>query len=265
LLPNLQKPVHWREYYPPTGNAKGNVALFTGCISDVVDQTTLQAAIRVLNHFGYGVYVPGKQVCCGALHLHNGESDQARTLAAANLTAFNPLNVQAIITTSSGCGVMLSEYAKLPWLSTPEQESIRLFERKIMDISTFLYETGWPEDVPLKPLEDDIAIHDPCSLRRILRQHDNPQHLLKRIPGIRLQPLPGNTQCCGAAGSYMITHPEMADRLRDDKLRALDSTSTNTVVTSNIGCALHLAAGLRKTGRNVEVVHPVVLLDRQLI
>jgi glycolate oxidase iron-sulfur subunit len=107
-------------------------------------------------------------------------------------------------------------------------------------------------------------VHDPCSLRHVLRQAQAPYRLLQRIPGIELLALPDNQRCCGAAGSYMLSEPENAERLRDDKIAALRRLDAEILVTSNLGCALHLRAGIRAAGLPIEVMHPVALIDRQL-
>jgi glycolate oxidase iron-sulfur subunit len=107
-------------------------------------------------------------------------------------------------------------------------------------------------------------VHDPCTLANVLRRADGPYALLSRIPGADIFPLPENHLCCGAAGIYHLTEPEMAKRLRADKLAHLEHLAPNILATSNVGCAMYLAAGLRKAGLGIEVVHPVALLARQL-
>lgn len=258
LLPALPAVHTWQTYYPAQNTARGDVALFTGCIADAFDQTTSHAAIQVLTTLGYGVQVPPAQRCCGALHLHNQQPEQATALAQENLTAFGALNVQAIIHTASGCGATLSEYAQLDPHATG-------FTRKVIDISTFIASVPWPENVTLKPLKARVAVHDPCSLTHVLRQHEQPYAMLRKIPGIELVPLPDRARCCGAAGSYMLTHPANANTLRDEKLAGIEQLGVRTLATSNIGCALHLAAGLREKNLALEVIHPITLLARQII
>jgi len=107
-------------------------------------------------------------------------------------------------------------------------------------------------------------VHEPCSQRNILKEADAPYALLKRIPELEIISLPGNQQCCGAAGSYMIEHPQMADELRNDKLDAIKATQPDILVSSNIGCALHLAAGIKAENIKLEILHPISLLARQL-
>ncbi len=258
LLPTLPAVHPWQAYYPAQNTARGDVALFTGCIADAFDQATSQAAIQVLTTLGYGVHVPSAQRCCGALHLHNQQPEAATALAQENIAAFGALDVQAIISTASGCGATLKEYLALD----PGADG---FTRKVVDISAFIVSIPWPENVTLQPLKARVAVHDPCSLTHVLRQHEKPYAMLRKIPGIELTSLPDRARCCGAAGSYMLTHPAQADALRDEKLAGLEQLDARILVTSNIGCALHLAAGLREKNLSIEVMHPVTLLAQQVI
>lgn len=261
LLPPIPPMRTLQAYYPThSADKRGDVALFIGCVASVMDTGTLNAAIRLLTACGYGVYVPRTQGCCSALHMHSGATQQAHALAMQNLAAFTGLKIDAIISTASGCGAPLSEYHKID----ENDGRLKKFSENVHDISEFLASIPWPENVTFAPLEQRVAVHESCSLRHVLHQHTHAYTLLRKIPGIDVVALPGNAQCCGAAGAYMITQPVMADALRKDKLAALESSAATLLVTSNIGCALHIAAGLREAGQDIEVIHPVTLLARQL-
>lgn len=262
LLPRIPSQRAFRAYYPAEGEERGRVALFTGCLGNVFERDALRASIRLLNHCGYGVHVPPRQGCCGALHLHGGESAGAAGLARHNIATFNALDVEAVVYTSSGCGATLAEYGD--WVADADGGERRGLDAPAVDLSRFITSRdGLRGDTPA-PLNGRIAVHDPCTLRNVVRAADSPYELLSRIPGAAVTPLAGNARCCGAAGSYMLTQPEMAGRLREDKLTALRELNPDVLVTSNIGCALHLAAGIREAGMDIEVVHPVVLLERQM-
>lgn len=264
-LPSVPKKSNWQAYYPPLNTHQGDVALFTGCIARTLDEKTLQSSINVMTKLGYGVHVPQNQRCCGALHQHNGAKQQANLLLKYNHQVFGELKIDAIITAASGCGTVLAEGFNLAEDSINiEQQCTNAVSTEIIDINTFLSTIKWPENIILKPLNKTIALHDPCSLRRVWRQHDKPYKLLKKIPQINIESLPHNDQCCGAAGSYMLTHPRMANSLRDDKLNLIQTQPFDFLATSNIGCALHFAAGLKEKQAEIEIVHPVVLIDRQI-
>ena len=263
-LPVIPEMRPWHDYYPPRTSARGNVALFTGCLNEPLGQAGLDSAIRVLNVLGYGVYVPAAQGCCGALHRHNGDPGQAAQLARQNLAAFAKLEVEAILHTATGCTAALAEYADLPGLSEEMRGQAQRFAAKVSDINQFLCDAAWPDEVRCEPLPQRVAVHTPCSQVHVLRQGDTPLRLLQRIPKLDLVELIDNERCCGGAGSYLLTQPAWSERLRQPKIAHLEELGAHTLVTSNIGCALHLQAGLRARGMDIEVCHPVELLARQL-
>jgi glycolate dehydrogenase iron-sulfur subunit len=254
LLPAQMDTTPWKELYPPIGKVEGRVGLFTGCIGRITDRPALDASIRVLNRLGFEVVVPPDQRCCGAMHLHSGDSVQAGTLARQNCDAFSRYELDAIVGVASGCSSHLVEYEKEGFpLSAP-----------VLDISSFLCNQASIRDLKLRPLQKRVAVHTPCSMKNILKTGSDPHLLLEYIPDIDLFPLPENNLCCGAAGHYIITHPANADALREDKIIGLKSSQADILVTSNTGCSLHIAAGIREAGMEVEVLHPVELLGRQM-
>lgn len=281
LMPEIPAVPHWQAWYPPAGEARGTVALFTGCIGDVLDRDALEAAITLLNACGYGVHVPSGQTCCGALHLHGGDPARAAALGAQNVAAFNALagtgtstgtginagndsgpGLDAVLYSASGCGATLAEYGE--WPATNDIAPPGRFAAPVLDLCSFLEQDGRLAGLSFAPLAAAVAVHDPCTLKNVIRATEPPYRLLRHIPGLTVSPLPGNGRCCGAAGSYLLTQPEMADALRADKLKALQDSGAEILLSSNIGCALYLAAGLRENGNAVEVMHPVTLLARQL-
>ncbi len=245
LLPQLPTQQNWLALYPTSQNKKGDVSLFLGCISNIVDTDTLRASVFVMNYLGYDVHIPKAQTCCGGLARQQGDSALAEVYIEKNNAAFNKAN--PVITIASGCGAGLHDYANL----------------NTQDISAFLMQCDW-QDIALQPLADAIALHEPCTLRNVLKTHVAVMQLLKKIPNANLQNLSGNTQCCGGAGAYMLTQPDMADALLKDKLNAIDKSNVTLLATSNIGCALQIAAGLRAQNKSVKVVHPVSIIAKQL-
>lgn len=256
-LPALPPVTRWQPCYPAAGPERGQVALFLGCVNPVLDPRGVDAAIRVLTRLGYTVRIPEGQVCCGALHLHSGRRETAARLARRNLEAFRSADIEAVISLASACGATLTEY--------PELLQGAGLARPCTDISRFLTRCEWPQGPAADRAPLRVAVHDPCSLKRVLHQDTSVYDLLNRLPEARIAPLPGNAVCCGAAGSYMLTEPDTADALSRHKLKGLDEADADVLVTSNIGCALHLAAGMRTGGRRrVPVMHPVTLLDQYL-
>jgi len=234
--------------YPTSVTKRGRVALFTGCIAEHFDRETLLAAIKLLNAIGYEVLVPPQQGCCGAIHQHNGQT--AAGLIDNNIAVFNALDVDAVLHTATGCGAMLSEYQN-------DEEAGQLFRQRLYDISDFLLK-NWPNDLQLTPSKLKVAVHEPCSQRNVLKNQQTVYALLQKIPGLSIVALADNPICCGAGGSYMLTHPDNAGQLRALKRQIITDSSADLVVSGNFGCGVYLNAD---EGR---VEHPLLLLARHL-
>ena len=245
------------EFLPAIGPKRATVALFTGCVGDAMFRHTNWATARVLQHNGCDVHVPRSQACCGAIHYHAGSDEPALEFADQNLRVFGELRVDAIINNIAGCGSMLKEYGH-HWHD--EQQSQRAaFAAKIRDVNEFLAHLG---PVPPKGRIDLAATyHDACHLVHAQRIREAPRELLAMIPGLELRPLVESEVCCGAAGSYNLTQPEMASQLGARKLQHILATGANAVITSNAGCIMQIAREGRENGHQLPVYHPMELLD----
>ncbi|WP_031432605.1 (Fe-S)-binding protein [Methylomarinum vadi] len=238
----------------PAADAKGTVALFSGCISDRFDRATLLAAIQVLNQIGYSVVVPGRQNCCGAIHLHNGDRDTAERLLRHNIEVFSALPVDAVIYCATGCGSQMRDYSRLV---ADDQGVAAAFNDKLFEICDFV-ERHWPERLTLQPSDASVLVHEPCTQRNVLQNPQAVYKLLQRIPCLNVKELQDNHLCCGAGGSYMLTHPDNAEKIREQKLGHIESRA-DMLVTTNIGCALHLN-GVSNREKQLAVVHPIRLI-----
>ena len=262
LLPPLQPAANFSSEITQSPS-RGRIALFTGCLGSTLEQTTIQASLVILQRLGFAVELVEGQTCCGALARHAGETEMALALAQQNLQAFDPGQVEAILYTASGCGAHLMKYPDLPWPQASQQTTARAFGDKLQEITAFLAQLDWPEHIPLRTTGARIAVHEPCSQKNGLRQSNSAMSLLRKIPGLKIQALPGNDCCCGAAGSYMLSQPEMAQTLRTEKLQGLSQLAPDLLVTTNPGCALFMDAGLGHDAP-IKVVHPVIVLADHL-
>ncbi len=254
-LPRREPPLP--EFLPAKGTRRAKVALFTGCVADAVFRSTNWATARVLQENGCDVYVPRNQVCCGAIHFHAGSGEPAREMADTNVQAFDLDEVDAVIVNVAGCGAMLKDYGH-HWQGEGREGRERL-AGKVKDINEFLDELG------LVPPPGEIHVtatyHDACHLNHAQRVREQPRRLLRQIPGLKLRELAETDLCCGAAGTYNLTQPEMADRLGQRKLRNILDTGAQVVVTANAGCLMQIAREARLKGQMLRVVHPIDLLD----
>jgi glycolate oxidase iron-sulfur subunit len=258
MLPPLPKP----EPPLPTelkakGECRARVALFRGCVGDVLFEPTQWATARVLQENGCDVVIPDGQACCGAIHFHAGVDQPARDLADQNLNAFHLDDVDAIIVNVAGCGSMLKDYGH-HWQDA-RQADRAAFANKVRDVNQFLDELGLV--APTGELPYRATYHDACHLAHAQKVVDAPRRLLRQIPGLKLIELAESDLCCGAAGTYNLTEPEMAGRLARRKLENIQRTQADVVVTANAGCLLQIAREAREQGEPLKVVHPIDLLD----
>jgi glycolate oxidase iron-sulfur subunit len=243
---------------PPIGPKRARVALFLGCVADAMYPETTAATARVLQQNGCEVVVPEGQVCCGAIHYHSGAEAPALELARRNMVAFDPDAFDAIVVNAAGCGAMLKDYAHI--LPAAEHERAKAFVAKVKDVSEFLVALG--PIPPTHPVPIRATYHDACHLCHAQQIRSQPRQLLGLIPGLELTPLEESELCCGAAGTYNLTQPEMSERLGRRKMDHIEATGARVVATGNVGCILQIARKIKERGSPIEVVHPVELLDR---
>ena len=246
------------EVLPAIGKRRAKVALFTGCVGDVMFRHAHWATARVLQENGCDVVIPRNQACCGAIHFHAGSSEPARAFADANLAAFADDDLDAVIVNVAGCGSMLKDYGH-HW-QDDEQPAREKFAHKVKDINEFLDALGLIP--PRGPLPLKVTYHDACHLVHAQKVREAPRNLLQQIPELQLVELPESELCCGAAGTYNLTEPEMSARLSRRKLGNILKTGATTVATANAGCLLQIMREARLQKQPLEIVHPVELLDR---
>ncbi len=282
LLPRLSaSPPRLPEFLPAHGPRRALVALFTGCVADAMFRDVHWATARVLQANGCDVVVPPQQVCCGAIHYHSGAAGPAIEFANTNLAAFlNPDSadrnaasaagshptgeVDAVIVNVAGCASMLKDYghiaAEVVPGDTKQQDDLASFAAKVKDINEFLSDLG--PVAPQHAVPMTATYHDACHLCHAQQIREAPRQLMSLVPGLELVPLAESEICCGAAGSYNLTEPEMSDRLGRRKVEHILSTKAQAVICGNAGCTLQIQALLREAGRPLPVLHPMQVLDR---
>jgi glycolate dehydrogenase iron-sulfur subunit len=242
------------------GERRGRVALLEGCIQSVVFGAHNRATARVLALNGWEVVTPPGQGCCGALNAHGGDHAGALDLARRTIDSFEGTEVDAIVVNTSGCGAHMKAYGTLLAGDARYRERAERFARSVRDVSEFL--AAEPLRGPLKPVPVTVAYHDPCHVVHGQKIRAEPRRLLAQIPGLKLVDLAESDWCCGSAGIYNLTQPEMAERLLERKVNHIVASGAEAVVTANPGCILQIRQGLSGRGRNVEVLHIVEILDR---
>lgn len=241
------------ESAPPGGTVvRGTVALLAGCVQDRWFHEVNLATIGVLTRSGWRVRVPRAQRCCGALQAHNGRLDTARRLARRNASAF--AGMEHVVVNSAGCGAHMTTYGELADGA----------DLPVVDVMRFLHEQGLG-DARLQRLPvDRVAYHDACHALRAQGIHAEPRTLLGSIPGLQVVEIADGDTCCGAAGLYNVTQPELSGRLRAEKAEALRESGAALVASANPGCTMQLRAGLTALGVEARVAHPIELVHDAL-
>lgn len=238
---------------PVAAGTRGRIGLFLGCVASAFDRDTHAAARRLLQALGYVVVEPPQQACCGALAQHAGHTEVAAKLAAPTRQSFMAAGVETVLVTASGCFGTLRELTLADTGMT------------VREIGEFLAaDAQWPA-LQFAPLPRRAALHLPCSLSNRVRAAAATRALLARIPQLALLELPEQPRCCGAGGTNFLHFPQTADALRNERLDGAQSLQAELLLTSNIGCRLHLGAGLRERAAAMPVLHPISLLAQQLL
>ncbi|MBC5815318.1 MAG: (Fe-S)-binding protein [Candidatus Eremiobacteraeota bacterium] len=242
-----------------TARAQVTAFMHAGCIMSVAFADVNDATIRMLRRSGCNVVVPSGQGCCGAITVHAGEMEQGRQLAKRNIEAFEKSGADVYVINAAGCGSTLKEYAEMFAADPQWAPRAKSFSAKVRDITELLDELGIPK--PTRSTDRVVTYQEPCHLAHAQRISAAPRRLLAQIPGLRLVEMHESSVCCGSAGIYNLTQPEMAQRLQSRKIENVGATGAEVVVTANPGCELQLRAGLRSNGNSVECKHIVTILD----
>lgn len=242
----------------PASPARYRVGLLTGCVQDLVYPHINRDTADVLLANGCTVITPRRQSCCGSLHAHNGEIELAREMARRNIDAFDLDQIDAIITNAGGCGAHLKSYGHLLGDEPAYAARAREWDTKLRDIHEWLCEIGLRPPTGGRPRT--VTYHESCHLCHGQRVSRQPREILRAIPGVRLVELPEAAWCCGSAGIYNITQPEMSARLLRRKMEMIGKTGATVVATANPGCLIQLTAGAESENTALVIRHPVSLL-----
>jgi glycolate oxidase iron-sulfur subunit len=259
LYPPFARPRYRAPAPPPAPRAR--VALLLGCVMRVAYGDVHTATARILARQGIAVVDAPAQTCCGALHAHAGEREDARALARRNIAAFEDVAVDVVVVDAAGCGAQLKGYGAL--LADDDEWAQRgaAFAAKVRDVNEYLADVAGER---LGRLDLHATYQDPCHLAHAQGIRKQPRDVLSRVHGLQLIEMADADVCCGSAGSYNLTQPEYADQLQARKVDAILATGADAVISANPGCMLQIEAGLRARGSRLPVLHVVEVLDRAM-
>ncbi|WP_127588224.1 (Fe-S)-binding protein [Paenibacillus koleovorans] len=262
-------------FVPAKGKAVARVGMFRGCLMDVLFTETNRNTVKLLAEAGFDVVIPETQSCCGALHAHSGELDDARALAKLNIRAFREANVDYIVSNAGGCGALLVEYDHLLHDDPEAAEDAKWFATRVKDISLILLEKGRlpqfaanHEDKAEVGTGESITItyQDSCHLRNVMRSSSAPRNLMNRVADVRFVELKGADRCCGSAGIYNLVQQDMSNDILEHKMEHVKETNAHYLITSNPGCLLQMKVGIdrEQLGDKMEAVHIVDFLYERI-
>jgi glycolate oxidase iron-sulfur subunit len=258
MLASTGRSIERSPYRAGSRGERGRVATLRGCVMDGLFSATNRATERVLKVNGYAmVDAPGQQ-CCGALHAHAGDLENARKLARRNIAAFERSGAEFVAVNAAGCGATMKEYGHLLKDDHYWHERASAFGLRVRDVSELLAAAGPRAGGPL-PLR--VTYDAPCHLQHAQRVTQAPLSMLAAIPGLELVPLHDSDQCCGSAGIYNLIEPATSDAVLAPKLANIRATGAPWVATGNPGCLMQIGAGLIRADIPARSIHPVDLLD----
>lgn len=265
-LPELEDgfhPVRLPERTVPEGEVRHRVGLLPGCVMQSLFGDTHASTLQLLTRHGCEVRAPAGAGCCGALLLHNGDRERGLELARRTIAAFDSPDLDAVLTNAAGCGAAMREYGEHFKDDPAHRAAAERVASKVRDVAEFLH--GLPGLRPEKSLNLRVAYHDACHLLNGQGVEAEPRRLIKDIPGVEWVELHEAEVCCGSAGSYNLTEPELAGRLAARKAGNVMATGADVLVTGNPGCILQIRAALRERGSSIRVVHTADFLAESYI
>lgn len=259
-------------FYPAKGTAIARVALFRGCIMDVMFAGTNVNTVELLSEAGFEVVIPKEQVCCGALHAHSGEMEQTRSLAKINIAVFKEAGIDYVVSNAGGCGALLVEYDHLLHEDSDPQvrEDAKWFAERVIDVSKLVVEKGRiPKFAEQLDVQNNVSVtyQDSCHLRNVMKSSNAPRQLMRSVEGACFVEMKESDRCCGSAGIYNVTQPEMAGQLLEHKMEHAADTNARYMLTSNPGCLLQMKLGIEKHKPpfKMEAMHIVDYLHERLV
>ena len=256
----------WIDLLPPLADARSlapepqnalaadapSVVVHHGCIAQVLANSENVNSERMLAAAGYRVVHLENTACCGALDLHSGNAARALNFARANVRALKRSGADAILSAASGCSVAIAEYGQLLKNEPAIADDARLVASKVKDLSSLLLAARWTAP---RELRCTVTYHDACHLAHGLGVREAPRRLLASIPGVTIIEMAESDLCCGSAGSYNLTEPEMARELGRRKTDNIVATGAEYVVLANPGCEFQIAAELRRRNSKTTAIH----------
>ena len=238
-------------------------ALFATCIVDQLYPQVGVSVVRVLRRLGVDLSFPAGQTCCGQPLYNSGFTHQAKKLARRVLTSFS--GSQYVVVPSGSCSATIKVFYQDLFHDEPATlQQVQQLAPRVYEFSQFLVDVLQVQDVDAGQT-GSVTYHPSCHLLREMEVRDQPLKLLSSLGGLELKDLPQAEVCCGFGGTFTIKYPHISEEMLADKIKSVDASGAETLVSCDMGCLMHIEGGLSRRGSTVQVRHLAQMLDAESV
>lgn len=239
------------------------VALFVPCYVDLISPEVGVSVVRILRKLGVEVAYPEGQTCCGQPAFNSGFFDEARSVARHFLDVFENESFDYIVCPSGSCTAMVSHYYPFIFEKLPEErERAEALSTRVREFSDFLVNVLGVQNLGAR-YEGRAVFHTGCHQRRELGILEEPRELLRNVEGLELLGWENEELCCGFGGTFALKMPDVSAAMADEKVRALENSGADTLISCDSSCLLHLGGRLKRTQHETSVLHLAQVLDSE--
>ena len=237
------------------------VALFIPCYVDLINPEVGVSVVRLLRKLGVEVVYPEDQTCCGQPAFNSGFFDEARAVAGHFLDVFEGERWDYVVCPSGSCATMVSHYYPFVFKDRPDyRERSEALGARVREFSDFLVNVLGMKDLGAR-YEGRAVFHTGCHQRRELGLLKEPRELLQNVEGLDLLDWKNEELCCGFRGTFYVKLPDVSAAMADEKIKALEQSGADTLISGDSSCLMHLGGRLRRTGHDTRVLHLAQVLD----
>jgi L-lactate dehydrogenase complex protein LldE len=239
------------------------VALFIPCYVDLINPEVGVSVVRVLRGLGCEVVYPEGQTCCGQPAFNSGYFGEAGAVGRHFLQVFEKEHFDYVVCPSGSCTTMVSHYYPLVFEGLPdERERSEALGARVREFSDFLVNVlgASAEDLGAS-YRGRAVFHTGCHQRRELGVLNEPRELLRGVEGLELFEWEREELCCGFGGTFSVKMPDVSVAMADEKIKALEESGADTLISGDSSCLMHVKGRLRRTGHDTRVYHLAQILD----
>ena len=272
LKPLAEEPFHRAvpAINTPPGHSGLKVAFFVGCLIDKIYPRIARAFVDICDHHGIGLFIPEAQGCCGIPALSAGDSDTFQRLVRHNLDRIQQQSFDYLVTACATCTATIKEL--WPLMLRKESESLRAqvasLAEKTLDVTQFMVDKAVLEaegPIPVRhPQSVPVSYHDPCHLKKTLRDFAQPRALLQAAGGYHLVEMRTPDQCCGMGGSFNLKYYGISSQIGRRKCADIVESGCRILATGCPACMLQITDGLSQAGDAVDVKHVIEIYAESL-